>query len=298
MYALEMIRSHQRQSCNPFWSKLPHAPSAALARPPISAAGCCSKSTLQGCQVYLAGEPSPIDITSLWSEQDRVVLVFGRSMGERSSGAAACVSVAHLQRSIRVICHAPCTRIAADAMHRARVLTCAAAPWLPSIPATTLTQDDRSAVSCCCIAQLLSLVRGCLAGLRPMLGVLLLLRRACCTAPKACLETACCIQPVHLSPTRQPTGPCSSTSCCLSGCAACRGAGHASQSRPAAGSQGPGSETLLHQHRHRGAWGGLLRKDRWVGGCKTYPSECSAAACTCHGWQPLDSPSLMRGPRD
>lgn len=36
---------------------------------------------LQGCQVYLAGQPSPIDITSLWSEQDRVVLVFGRSMG-------------------------------------------------------------------------------------------------------------------------------------------------------------------------------------------------------------------------
>lgn len=37
----------------------------------------------QGCHVFLAGAQAPVDITSLWSEEERVVLVFGRSMGER-----------------------------------------------------------------------------------------------------------------------------------------------------------------------------------------------------------------------
>lgn len=36
---------------------------------------------LQGCQVFLAGKPAPIDIASLWTDSDRIVLVFGRSMG-------------------------------------------------------------------------------------------------------------------------------------------------------------------------------------------------------------------------
>lgn len=52
---------------------------------------CHPRRQLQGCQVYLAGQPSPLDITSLWSEQDRVVLVFGRSMGEGHGGCGGSV---------------------------------------------------------------------------------------------------------------------------------------------------------------------------------------------------------------
>jgi hypothetical protein len=35
---------------------------------------------LSGCQVYLASTGEKLDVTSLWSEQERVVLAFGRSM--------------------------------------------------------------------------------------------------------------------------------------------------------------------------------------------------------------------------
>ena len=36
---------------------------------------------LKGNQVYLTSEQKQVDITSLWGDQDRAVVVFARSMG-------------------------------------------------------------------------------------------------------------------------------------------------------------------------------------------------------------------------
>lgn len=36
---------------------------------------------LQGCQLYIASSGERVSVTSLWGEQERALLVFGRSMG-------------------------------------------------------------------------------------------------------------------------------------------------------------------------------------------------------------------------
>lgn len=54
------------------------AASFSRAHPPLCIACAALR---QGCQVYLAGDETPLDVTSLWGDADRCVLMFGRSMG-------------------------------------------------------------------------------------------------------------------------------------------------------------------------------------------------------------------------